>query len=110
MAAMRFSLPHPFLLLPLLFLVPCTSSAREEADLTSDVEDGVLKYTEVLKSGVEVPIDEFLPQELRWLPTYLRDLATKNPGPGPLRGVSMQFVGLLTRLPYVNNDHTQYAL
>ena len=80
--------------LPLLFnlLILCYS-ARAEPDLAAGVKDGVLKYAEVLKGGgLEAPpIDEFLPQELRWLPIYLRDLATKNPGPGPLRGVSMKF-------------------
>ena len=92
--AMRAPFAITLLFLSLLFLIPC-SSARAEPDLAAaaGVKDGVLKYAEVLKSGgVEAPlIEEFLPQELRWLPTYLRDLATKNPGPGPLRGVSMSY-------------------
>ena len=90
---MRAIFAISLLSLPLLFLlIPC-SSARAELDLAAGVKDGVLKYAEVLRSGgVEAPtIEEFLPEELRWLPTYLRDLATKNPGPGPLRGVSMKF-------------------
>ena len=80
----RIVLPLLFLCLPfLLLLLPC-STARVEPDLSSSVKDGVLRYAEVLKGGQELRIDEFLPEELQWLPTYLRDLATKNPGPGPL--------------------------
>ena len=75
----------------LLILLLFSSTAGAELDLATGVKDAVLKYAEVLKSGQEVPIEGFLPEELKWLPTYLRDYATKNPGPGPLRGVSIQY-------------------
>ena len=78
---MRILQSLPLLLLSLL-LLPRSSSAT-----ASDVKDRVLRYTEVLRSGQEARIEEFLPEELRWMPNYLRELATKNPGPGPLRGV-----------------------
>ena len=78
---MRILMSLPLLLLSLILL------PRSSSTTASDVKDGVLRYTEVLRSGQEARIEEFLPEELRWMPNYLRELATKNPGPGPLRGV-----------------------
>ena len=83
--AMRRRFALSLLCLPFLLLPGSTTGL--EPDLSSAVKDGVLRYSEALKGGEESRIDEFLPGELQWLPNYLRDLATKNPGPGPLRGV-----------------------